>query len=464
MSAPRAGSGPDDKRARPLYYVVMSNHTTTKALPVWSLSLGCPKNRVDSERLLGSLGLPVKSVAQMGRARLVFINTCGFIAPAVRESVRAVLDAVNRLARCKNKPLLAVAGCMVGRYGAEELARELPEVDLWLPTRELADWPAMLARALDLPRLPDGAGSDGRLLSTGPSYAWLKIGEGCRHNCAFCTIPSIRGGLRSEPVPGLLAEARGLLEQGVRELGLVAQDVTAWGGDLGEKKSLPHLLEGLLGLDGLAWLRLLYLYPSGVTPELLRFMRESGGPLLPYLDIPLQHAHPEVLARMGRPFAGDPRRVLDRVRDALPEAAVRTTFIVGYPGESEAHFDSLCRFVEESRFQNLGVFAYQAEEGTKAAELPDQVPEEIRERRRAMLMEIQAGISESLLAERVGQRLPVLVDAPHPEWPGLHSGRVWFQAPEVDGMTYVSGPGVAPGALVECDIVENTEYDLTALA
>lgn len=464
VSAPRAGSGPDDKRARPLYYAVMSTHTTMKTLPVWSLSLGCPKNRVDSERLLGSLGLPVKSVAQMGRARLVFINTCGFIAPAVRESVRAVLDAVNRLARCKNKPLLAVAGCMVGRYGAEELARELPEVDLWLPTGDLADWPAMLARALGLPRLPEGPGSGGRLLSTGPSYAWLKIGEGCRHNCAFCTIPSIRGGLRSEPVSDLLAEARGLLEQGVRELVLVAQDVTAWGGDLGEKKSLLHLLEGLLGLDGLAWLRLLYLYPSGVTPELLRFMRESGGPLLPYLDIPLQHAHPEVLARMGRPFAGDPRRVLDRVRDALPEAAVRTTFIVGYPGESEAHFDSLCRFVEESRFQNMGVFAYQAEEGTKAAGLPDQVPEEIRERRRATLMEIQAGISESLLAERVGQRLPVLVDAPHLEWPGLHSGRVWFQAPEVDGMTYVSGPGVTPGALVECDIVENAEYDLTALA
>ena len=344
---------------------------------------------------------------------------------------------------------------------AEELARELPEVDLWLPTGDLADWPAMLAQALNL---PEGAGSGGRLLSTGPSYAWLKIGEGCRHNCAFCTIPSIRGGLRSEPVPGLLAEARGLLERGVRELVLVAQDVTAWGADLAGKKNLPHLLEGLLALDGLAWLRLLYLYPSGVTPELLRFMKESGGPLLPYLDIPLQHAHPEVLARMGRPFAGDPRRVLDRVRDALPEAAVRTTFIVGYPGESEAHFDSLCRFVEECRFQNLGVFAYQAEEGTKAAELPDQVPEETRERRRATLMEIQAGISESLLAERVGQRLPVLVDAPHPEWPGLHSGRVWFQAPEVDGMTYVSGPDVTPGALVECDIVENTEYDLTALA
>ena len=443
----------------------MNTRIATKALTVWSLSLGCPKNRVDSERLLGSLGVPVKSVAQMGRARLVFINTCGFIAPAVRESVRAVLDAVNRLARCKNKPLLAVAGCMVGRYGAEELARELPEVDLWLPTGDLADWPALLAHALGLPDPPEKVtGNGGRLLSTGPSYAWLKIGEGCRHKCAFCTIPSIRGGLRSEAAPDLLAEARGLLERGVRELVLVAQDVTAWGGDTGGKKTLPYLMERLMGLDGMAWLRLLYLYPSGVTPELLRFIKEAGAPLLPYLDIPLQHAHPDVLARMGRPFAGDPRRVLERVRDILPEAAVRTTFIVGYPGESEAHFDSLCRFVEESRFRHLGVFAYQAEEGTPAATLPDQVPDEVKERRRATLMEIQAGISESLLEAHVGRRLPVLVDAPHPEWPGLHSGRVWFQAPEVDGMTYVSGPGVTPGALVECDIVENTEYDLTALA
>lgn len=443
----------------------MNTRIAPKALPVWSMSLGCPKNRVDSERLLGSLGVPVKSVAQMGRARLVFINTCGFIAPAVRESVRAVLDAARRLSRCKNKPLLAVAGCMVGRYGAQELARELPEVDLWLPTGELANWPALLARALNLPEAPEKPAADGnRLLSTGPSYAWLKIGEGCRHNCAFCTIPSIRGGLRSEAVPALLAEARALLAQGVRELALVAQDVTAWGGDLAEQKNLPFLLEKLMGLDGLTWLRLLYLYPSGVTPELLRFIKQAGAPLLPYLDIPLQHAHPDVLARMGRPFAGDPRRVLDRVRDILPEAAVRTTFIVGYPGESEAHFDSLCRFVEESRFQHLGVFAYEAEEGTAAATLPDQAPDAVKERRRATLMEIQAGISESLLETQVGRRLPVLVDAPHPDWPGLHSGRVWFQAPEVDGMTYVSGPGVAPGALVECDILENTEYDLTALA
>lgn len=442
----------------------MRNPSAQKALTVWSQSLGCPKNRVDSERLLGSLGLPVKSVAHMGRARLVFINTCGFIEPAVRESVQAVLAAINRLAHCGKKPLLAVAGCMVGRYGAQTLAQELPEVDLWLPTAQLPDWPRLLARALALPEpLPQ---TPGRLLSTGPSYAWLKIGEGCRHACAFCTIPAIRGGLKSAGAQSLLAEARDLLAQGVRELVLVAQDVTSWGTDLGleQERGLCSLLEQLAGLDGLAWLRLLYLYPSGVTPRLLRLIRACGPPLLPYLDIPLQHAHPDVLSRMGRPFAKDPRRVLDTVRDILPEAALRTTFIVGYPGESEAHFESLCRFVEQSRFQHLGVFAYEPEEGTPAAALPDQVPPEIKERRRETLMAIQAGISESLLAARVGQRLPVLVDAPHPEWPGLHQGRVWFQAPEVDGITYVSGPGVAPGALLECDIVENTPYDLTALA
>ena len=250
----------------------------------------------------------------------------------------------------------------------------------------------------------------------------------------------------------------------MRELVLVAQDLTSWGSDFDTPQSLPHLLDELLPLDRLTWLRLLYLYPSGVTPELLRYMREAGPQLLPYFDIPLQHAHPEVLTRMGRPFANDPRRVVDRVREALPEAALRTTFIVGYPGETEEHFQTLCRFVEETRFRHLGVFAYQAEEGTPAAAMPDQVPMEVREERRATLMEIQAEISERQLQEAVGQTMPVLVDAPHDEWPGLHVGRVWFQAPEVDGITYVSGLGVAPGALVQGDIVESSTYDLTALA
>lgn len=435
-----------------------------RPLPVWALSLGCPKNRVDSERLLGSLGVPVRTVPHMGRSRLVFINTCGFIEPAVRESIRAVLDAARHLEKLRRRPLLAVAGCMVGRYGVAELAKELPEVDLWLPTEALGRWPALVRAALGLVSTP-GARPESRLLSTGPSYAWLKIGEGCRHRCAFCAIPSIRGPLRSTPREALLAEARDLLAQGVRELDLVAQDVSSWGSDLADAGgTLEELLEALAGLDGLTWLRLLYLYPSGVREGLLRRMAALGPPVLPYLDIPFQHAVPELLQAMGRPFAGDPRRVLDRVRAILPEAAIRTTMIVGYPGETEAHFAALCRFVQEARFTHLGVFAYQAEEGTPAAELPRQVPLAVREERRAALMELQAGISADILAQAVGRRLPVLVDAPVGDWPGLHRGRVWFQAPEADGATWVSGPGVTPGALVECDIVESSDYDLSALA
>ena len=255
----------------------------------------------------------------------------------------------------------------------------------------------------------------------------------------------------------------------VLELVLVAQDLTAWGQDMGSgkgrKPDLRDLLDRLLPLPGLDRLRFLYLYPTGVTDELLRYLRQAGDPFVPYFDVPLQHAHPDVLARMGRPFSRhDPREVAARIRAVFPEAALRTTFIVGFPGETDAHFEELVRFVEETRFQHLGVFAYHPEEGTPAAALPDQLSENVKERRRAVLMERQAGISAEWLAGFEGQRLKILVDAAQPDWPGLCTGRAWFQAPEVDGLTYISGPGVEPGALVEADIVETRDYDLVALA
>jgi tRNA-2-methylthio-N6-dimethylallyladenosine synthase/ribosomal protein S12 methylthiotransferase len=432
-------------------------------LKIYAVSLGCPKNRVDTERALGSLG-PVRMVKHPGRADLAFINTCGFILPAVEESVRAILDLVAGRERLKRRPLLAVAGCMVGRYGAKALAKDLPEVDLWLDNRELADWPAMLARALR--RAP---AAPGRLLSTGPSYAWLKISDGCRHRCSFCTIPAIRGGLRSTPLRELVREARLLPAQGVRELVLAAQDVTDYGRDLGgrgRRGGLPALLEQLLRIEGLCRLRLLYLYPAGITPYFLDFMREhaSEDGLLPYFDIPLQHAHPEILAKMGRPFARDPRRAVDAVRAKMPEAVLRTSLIAGFPGETEQHFAVLQAFVRELRFDHLGVFSYRAEEGTPAADMPGRLPEAIREERRARLMRLQAEISAEKLAPLVGRRMRVLVDAIHPEWPGLHTGRIWKQAPEIDGVTYVSGPEVRPGAMVEAEITESGEYDLSALA
>lgn len=429
-------------------------------ISVYSISLGCPKNRVDTEHLLGSLGVAVQPVEHLSRADVVLINTCGFILPAVEESVRTIVETIDDLSGLRKRPLLAVAGCLVGRYGAKELASELPEVDVWLPNQDITAWPAMLAHALKL----EGAVTPGRLLSTGPSYAWLKISDGCRHNCSFCTIPSIRGGHRSTPADVLEREARDLVAQGVRELVLVAQDVTAWGEDIGAPHGLATLLERLLPVPGLARLRLMYLYPAGLTRELLGFMRDAGAPLVPYFDVPLQHAHPDILSRMGRPFARDPRRVVERVRDFFPDAALRTSLIVGFPGETDEHYAALTSFVEETRFTHMGVFAYRAEEGTPAAEMPEQVEDRVKEWRRDALMEVQAEISEELLAVHEGTRQQVLVDAPHEEWPGLHTGRTWFQAPEIDGVTYVSGPGVEPGALVEADIVETRTYDLVALA
>lgn len=427
-------------------------------LRIYSQSLGCPKTRVDTERLLGSLG-PVVTVDLPEQADLVFINTCAFIAPAVQESVQAVVEMIEDIGSLPRgkRPFLAVAGCLPGRYGIADLAAELPEVDLWLHTDDINTWAAQLSHALrlDVP-------APGRLLSTGPSYAWLKIGEGCRHNCFFCAIPSIRGQYASEDADALVTEASALVNDGVKELILVAQDVTAYGTDFG--KDPRFLLERLLSLDGLRRLRLLYLYPAGLTRDLLRFLKEAGDPFVPYFDMPLQHAHPDVLRRMGRPFSGNPQEAVDRIRDVFPEAALRTTMMVGFPGESDEHFRTLMDFVEKNRFHHMGVFAFQPEDGTAAASMPDQIDEDVKESRKDALMELQSSISEDILSAYAGQRMEVLVDDSSDEWPGLYTGRTWFQAPDVDGLTYISGPGVERGAMVEADITETREYDLIALA
>ncbi|MCC8193895.1 MAG: 30S ribosomal protein S12 methylthiotransferase RimO [Deltaproteobacteria bacterium] len=432
---------------------------------IYSVSLGCPKNRVDAERLLASVPA-MTPVDTIDEADCVIINTCAFIEPAIRESVSVIAETIEDIAQTApgKKPLLVVSGCLVGRYGAAVLAPELPEVDLWLDNRDLGAWPVKLAGALAERMPPSPARPSGtRFLSTGPSYAWLKISDGCDHTCSFCTIPSIRGGFSSTPRDALVREAEELLGYGVRELILVAQDTTAWGRDLPAEKGLRALMERLLPLRGLDWLRVLYMYPAGLSREFLGFLRDAGRPFVPYFDIPVQHAHPDVLARMGRPFARDPGKVLDRVREFFPEAALRTSLIVGFPGETDAHFKTLYDFVERTRFTHLGVFAYQAEEGTAAAAMPGQVPAAVKEERRNALMALQASISEALLETFVGERMDVLVDAPHPDWPGLFTGRTWFQAPEIDGLTYVSGPGVAAGKMVAADIVESRVYDLVGL-
>lgn len=437
----------------------MPQHT----LKYYSVSLGCPKNRVDTEQTLGSLPnillYPVESPEQ---ADFVFINTCAFIQSAIEESVRTIVQII---ADCSpKKPLIVVAGCLVGRFGASTMAADLPEVNLWLDNRDPETWIPKLCALLDIPVVITESFPFGRLLSTGPSYAWLKISDGCQHKCAFCTIPHIRGPLQSIPKKRVKAEASVLLSQGVKELILVAQDLIAWGQDIGEKYGLRTLLDELLPLSGLERLRLLYLYPAGITQEFLTYLKNAGAPFVPYFDIPLQHADPQILIQMGRPFARDPRHCINKIREVFPEAALRTTLIVGFPGETEAKFQTLSNFVEETRFQHLGVFTYQAEEGTTAAKMPNQVEETLKEARRSALMEMQAEISGEWLAGFVNERLSILVDAAHPDWQGLHIGRAWFQAPEIDGITYISGPGVKSGALIDAEIIESQEYDLTALA
>lgn len=428
---------------------------------VYTVSLGCPKNRVDTERLLGALGSAMVPVDTVAEADLALINTCGFIQPATEESIATILDTVREAVEAEDKrPLVCVAGCLVSRYG-QELKDGLPEVDLWLNTEEIELWPAMAQKALSA-RVEEGLP---RNLSTAPAYAFLKISEGCSHKCRFCTIPSIRGPLKSWPVDFLLDEARQLATK-VPEIIVVGQDSTAYGADLPEGHDLPTLLRGLADTPGLEWLRIMYLYPAGLTESLLSLLKETGKPFIPYFDIPLQHAHPDVLASMGRPFARNPEKVVDRVRSFFPDAALRTTFIVGYPGETDEHFQALMEFVKKTRFHHLGVFPYWAEDGTPAAALDNQVSDDVKIERRDALMELQAEISAEIMEGYVGETVPVLIERESDEWPGLYIGRAWFQAPDVDGVTYVSAPPEVTlelGTIVDVEIEKADTYDLSGL-
>lgn len=438
------------------------SQSAANTVKVYTISLGCPKNRVDTERLLGALGNAMVPVDSVPEADLALINTCGFIQPATEESIATILDTVREAAEAEGKqPLVCVAGCLVSRYG-QDLKDGLPEVDLWLNTEEIELWPAMAREALAA-TVEEGTP---RRLSTGPAYAYLKVSEGCSHNCRFCTIPSIRGPHKSWPVDFLVDEARQLADA-VSEIIVVGQDSTAYGSDLDDTHDLPALIRGLADIPALEWLRIMYLYPAGLTESLLTLLKETGKPFLPYFDIPLQHAHPDVLSSMGRPFARNPEKVVDRVRSFFPDAALRTTFIVGYPGETEEHFQALMEFVRKTRFHHLGVFPYWQEDGTPAAAMDDQVPDEIKIARRDALMELQTEISAEIMQGYVGETLPVLIEQPSDEWPGLYIGRTWFQAPDVDGVTYVSAPPdeeLELGTIVDVEIEKADTYDLSGLA
>jgi ribosomal protein S12 methylthiotransferase len=427
------------------------------------LSFGCAKNLVDSEVMLGLLDRAgFAFVSDPDRADVVILNTCGFIRPARREAEAALRSVLRSKVRNPRRRVV-VTGCYVQR-SREALARDFPEVDAWLDVGQFE----AIADAVRGKPAPSSKGTflyshlSPRVVSTPRSWAYIKVSEGCSHGCSFCAIPGIKGPYRSRPLSSIVAEARELGRRGVKEVNLVSQDTTAYARDLGLKNGLTRLLEALLGVQGIAWIRFLYGYPEEVTRPLLEIMNEPK--ICPYLDIPFQHADRRILRLMGRASDGARAlRLVERVRAAVPGIALRTSVIVGFPGEGQAEFRRLEEFVRRAAFDHLGVFAYSGEEGTPAFKRGDTVPGGVKAARRARLMALQAGISLRHNRDRLGRRLDVLLDAVSDRDPSVALGRTRFQAPEVDGIVRVRCGRPAAGVLHGLHQVEITgagEYDL----
>ncbi len=428
-------------------------------ISIFTRSLGCPKNLVDTEKILGALGSIYQPATSPSASRVVLINTCAFITPAVEESLEVIFSTWEEIKDLENRPLLVVTGCLVSRYG-RELHAQIPETDIFATIKDQKSLPALILKKLGVKQQ---ANSLDRRISTPRSYAYLKISEGCSNRCSFCTIPSIRGRLRSRKPDQVLEEASILADRGIQELIIVAQDSTAYGRDLGYGPGLAGLVRKLSSIQGLKRLRVMYMYPSGLSLRLLEALAETGPPFIPYFDVPFQHSHPSILKRMGRPFSEDPRIIIARIRRVFPGAAIRTTLIAGFPGETQELFSHLQQFVRDSRIQHLGVFPFHPEEGSRAAGFPEQVPQKVRLSRVRKIMNLQRAVSRAYLKSFQGKLVDVLVDSAHSEWPGLFTGRTWFQSPDIDGMTYISGPDAAPGALVRGRVQETADYDLTVL-
>lgn len=414
---------------------------------VFLSQLGCPKNLIDGERMLGSLvraGYEV--VGNPEEADVLLVNTCGFILPAKEESIEAILEAGEVKRRTGAK--LVVVGCLAQRY-KKELEEELPEADLILGLEE----EKFIALHIDglLGRTPSAPSWDGRYRLTPKHTAYLKLSEGCDNRCTYCTIPLIRGPARSVPLEEVLKEARKLADGGARELILVAQDVANYGVDIYGRPHLVEVLEELHKIEGIKWIRLLYAHPAHVDEGLVRAFRELPK-LVPYLDMPVQHISDRILRRMGRRVTGGRIRELIAALREDPDFCIRTTVLVGFPGETEEEFRELLKFIEEAEFDRLGAFAYSKEEGTPAASLPDQIPDEVRNGRLEEVMRLQQEVSLRRNRRWVGRTLEVLVE-------GEGVGRSFRDAPEVDGVVYFDGEAEV-GKFVEVRIEDVDPYDL----
>lgn len=433
------------------------------------VSLGCPKNLVDSEVMMGLLnqkGWDITSRAK--EADVVVVNTCAFIESAKKESIEAILD-MAQLKSSGRATKLIVTGCLAERY-REDLHREIPEADVVFGVNELE-------------KIVDACGdvtttspndnrsyplylydeTTPRLQATPRFTAYMKVAEGCDHTCSFCIIPKLRGSFRSRSIASLVNEARQHVARGVRELNLISQDTTHYGHDLGLSHGLPTLLAELAQVEGLSWIRFLYCYPNHLTRELVQVVSQHAN-ICKYFDVPLQHVNESLLQSMRRGGHRDRfKKMVEMIRSEIPEAALRTTFIVGYPGETDSYFRQLCDFVEEIQFDHLGVFTYSDEEDTRAFELRDKVPGEIAEQRRDELMSLQRRIAANKNAQRVGQSVRVLVEGNSEETDLLLQGRLETQAPGIDGVVLINdvAPGLTPhaGDFASVEITEAHDYD-----
>ncbi len=432
-------------------------------------TLGCPKNRVDSEVMLGALGHGgYVLVSEPDEADVMVVNTCSFIEASKVESIDAIMGLVRAKARGgETQKRVVVAGCFAQRY-SQAIQDEIPEVDLIIGTgeyhrvTELLEAPAPESGptvAIGRPYYVHTTDTP-RLLTTPKYTAYLKIAEGCSQRCTFCIIPKLRGKQRSRTVQDIVAEAQVLAAGGVKELNLIAQDLTHYGQDLDDGTELHDLLPALCRVEGIEWIRLLYCYPHNVTDKLVEVLATEPK-LVKYLDIPLQHIDDAMLVAMQRRTTeAITRDLLARLRTAIPEIVIRTTFIVGFPGETQAQFDRLAEFVAEQRFDRVGVFTYSQEEGTKAARFDDDVPADEKERRRDWLMQMQQEISREKLEQLVGTEVEVLIEGVSEETELLLQGRIATQAPDVDGVTYINEGSVPVGTIARAEVVQAGDYDL----
>jgi ribosomal protein S12 methylthiotransferase len=431
------------------------------------VSLGCPKNLVDAEIMLGFLDREGYDITTDEKdADIIIVNTCSFIKEAKQESVDAILDLADRKhdGRCR---LLIVTGCLPQRY-QEELCKELPEVDIFIGTGDYPRIAEIIAekrgtseqlRYIGDPNFIFDEDSP-RLKSTPVYSAYLKIAEGCSNCCSYCVIPSLRGSYRSRPVEALIQEARRLVAGGARELNLIAQDVTNYGADLEGKPALEDLIRRLAEIEDLRWIRILYAYPNGITDGLIQLIKEEKK-VCKYLDIPLQHISDPILSRMNRrSTAEEIRTLLAKIRHEIPEIALRTSLIVGFPGETEEDFKSLLQFVEEAQFDRLGVFCYSREEGTPANDMTDQVSERIKRERYKKIMKAQSRLSFKRNRRLVGMIEEVIVEGFSEETELLLKGRSSRQAPDIDGQVYITAGNANVGDIVRLKITDSSDYDL----